>query len=236
MSISNEYLLGHLDEYGIRRGGRRKWSRPQAMLWADNAGVSSEFGYIPNGAEGQEFIILTDHNRADIQRPKTRIENRSRMINGTSRSYWTADKTGLTTSWTNLPSRMASSVVGFDEFGNTLTNVGATVYTVDNGAAAQQIKEWYESHVGAFYVYLSYDTGTAIQYLRDDNGNLIDGSGAITYNEATAVKLTPANDLDSFFKYTEVKRMYFSSFDYTTTKRGTSTYDMINISIGMEEA
>lgn len=224
VSISNEYMQN-----------RKKWSRPQAMLWADNAGVSSEFGYIPNGVEGQEFIILTDHNRADVQRVQTRIENRSRMINATSRSYWVADKVGVSTSWTNLPSRMASSVVGFDEFGHILTNVGATVYTVDNAAAAQQIKEWYDFHNGSFYVYLSYDIGTAIQYLRDDDSNLIDSGGSITYDINAAVKLAPANDLDSFYKYTEVRRMYFSSFDYTTTKRGVATYDMINITLALDE-
>lgn len=224
MSISNEYMQN-----------RKKWSRPQAMLWADNAGVSSEFGYVPSGEEGLDFIILTDHNRGDIQRNSSRIENRSRMINATSRSYWTADKISLTTSWNNLPSRMASSVVGFDIYGNLLTNVGATVYTVDNAAAGQQIKEWYESHKGSFYVYLSYDTGTAVQYLRDDSGNLIDSGGNITYDATAAVKLNVANDLDAFYKYTEVKRMYFTSFDTTTTRRGNSTYDMINISIALEE-
>lgn len=214
---------------------RKKWSRPQAMIWADNPGVSSEFGHIPTGEEGLDFIILTDHNRADIQRTNIRIENRSRMINGTSRSYWTADKIGIATSWNNLPSRMASSVVGFDIYGNMLTNVGATVYTVDNAAAAQQIKEWHESHNGSFYVYLSYDTGTAVQYLRDDSGNLIDSGGNITYDVTAAVKLNVANDLDSFYKYTEVKRMYFTSFDLTTTRRGNSTYDMVNVSVALEE-
>ncbi|NBP55209.1 hypothetical protein EBU71_01485 [bacterium] len=86
--------------------GRRKYQRPQAMLWSDNSGTLVDGVYIPNGLEiGQDpgsetdeslynqFLILSDDNRQEIDFRPIRIEKRERMINGRMRSYHIAEIT-----------------------------------------------------------------------------------------------------------------------------------------------
>lgn len=135
--------------------GRRYYPKPQAMIWAD-AYVSSSGFYIPNGTEYTDFIILSDHNRSEIQIGNERIENRKRMINGTMRSYVVADKKRYSVSWEFLPSRSYDSVPAFDSSGN-ITNPNLTMHTADSGAGGWDIKYWYENHQGPFYMLLSYD-------------------------------------------------------------------------------
>jgi hypothetical protein len=110
---------------------RKKYGRPQAMLWANNPGTAQGGLYIPSGFEvGQtrpvdaleedlvnEFLVLSDDNRSSLQFNSLRIEKRERMINGRMRSYHVADKLELSTSWTMLPSRSFSSFPGFNESG-----------------------------------------------------------------------------------------------------------------------
>ena len=110
--------------------GRRKYQRPQAMLWANNPGVSSGGLYLPNGYEiGQEpldpedqdqineFMVLSDDNRSPLQFETLRIEKRERMINGRMRSYHVADKLTLSTSWDMLPSRSFKTKPNFNASG-----------------------------------------------------------------------------------------------------------------------
>ena len=143
--------------------GRRKYlkgaTRPQAILFSDNAGTLSEGKYVPIGDEGSDFIILTDGNRGEISMSQQRIESRQRMINGNMRSYWTADKLNMSTSWSRIPSRAYSTYVTFDPNNGEIDNNPDTysMYTVDGGAGGVDILEWYESHPGPFYVFLSYD-------------------------------------------------------------------------------
>lgn len=60
--------------------GRKKYARPQAMLWSENSGTLINGLYIPNGLEigsdpGAEsdpnkidqFLILSDDNRSQIE-------------------------------------------------------------------------------------------------------------------------------------------------------------------------
>lgn len=107
--------------------GRKKYQRPQAMLWANNPGTSSGGLYIPNGFEvGQtpaesenqnllnEFMVLSDDNRSPLQFDTLRIEKRERMINGRMRSYHVADKLTLSTSWDMLPSRSFKTKPNFN--------------------------------------------------------------------------------------------------------------------------
>jgi hypothetical protein len=110
--------------------GRKKYQRPQAMLWANNPGRTVGGLYIPNGYEvGQEpldpedqnqlneFMVLSDDNRGPLQFDTQRIEKRERMINGRMRSYHVADKLILSTSWTMLPSRSFTTKPNFNESG-----------------------------------------------------------------------------------------------------------------------
>jgi hypothetical protein len=98
--------------------GRRRYQRPQAILWSENAGTLQDGLYVPTGyeigadaPEGadaallDQFMILSDDNRGELQFNPTRIEQRQRTINGRMRSYHIADKLTMSLSWNNLPSR-----------------------------------------------------------------------------------------------------------------------------------
>ncbi len=212
--------------------GRKKYSRPQAMLWAANPGslqvvnpdtTEEEYFYIPNGYEVNsnetgltdpllldQFIILSDDNRGPIDFKTTRIEKRERMINGRMRSYHTADKMTITVSWDMLPSR---SFADYPEFNQT---TGAPVlsgndaqFTTDGGAGGVEILDWYEKHPEPFWVYLAYDKYNVY------------GSSPSAYKQLG--------------KYNQVINMYVSDFSYTVAKRGSTNHDFWNISVTLEE-
>ena len=135
---------------------RKKWLRPQAMLFSDNPGTLEGGFYIPTGEEFEDFIILSDHNRGEMSISKERIETRQRMVNGTMRSYHIADKNSIAVSWTRLPSRAFSESPEISSAG-LITNINAEQHTVDNGAGGADLLEWYNMHPGPFWVFLSYD-------------------------------------------------------------------------------
>jgi hypothetical protein len=188
---------------------RKRWARPEALLFADNSGTLSDGIWIPTGEEGTNFIIVSDHNRQPLSLTQTRIEDRKRMVNGTMRSYHTADKLTLSTSWNRLPSRSNSEAVAYDENTGLPITTGYTEYTADGGAGGVDLLSWYEDNPGAFWVYLSYDKFRI-------NG---------TENYST----------ERLQSYTQVLQMYFASFDYTVEKRGGSNYDMWNVTLSLEE-
>lgn len=219
-------------------GGRKQYQRPQAMLWSDTPGVLSNGVYVPSGYEvyqdltipptdlDDSFIILSDHNRAAIDISTQRIEQRKRMINGTMRSYHTADKLTLSTSWSLIPSRGFSFRADFDpETGiapaqRTINSVLTDVvkYTVDGGAGGAEMLKWYQDHKGPFWVFLSYDK--YINFGIDDDAHL------------------------HLAQYSQIVQMYITSFDYNVVKRGGpgispgsnfGGYDMWNVSVTLEE-
>ena len=205
---------------------RRKYSRPQAMLWANNPGSAVNGFYIPSGFEvGQtkptnaaeqdllnEFLILSDDNRAPLQFNSLRIEKKERMINGRMRSYHIADKLDLSTSWNRLPSRSFASSPDFDEFGRPEDSalIGEQ-YTTDGGAGGVDVLDWYNSYKGSFFVYLAYDKYT--KFSSED-----------------------PNRYSKLGQYNEILEMYISSLTYSVEKRGGSNYDFWNISVSLEEA
>lgn len=195
--------------------GRRKYSRPQAMLWSDNAGTITGGVRIPNGLEKEDYIILSDHNRAEISMSKQRIETRQRMVNGTMRSYHTADKLSISCSWSRLPSRSYSRNVNFDASGNPVMSGSDQEYTVDGGAGGVELLDWYENHTGPFYVYLAYD-----KY----NNNSFKVAGQITDESFNYLSI-----------YNDVRLMYFSSFEYTIEKRGGTNFDFWTVNVSLEE-
>lgn len=197
---------------------RIKWQRPQALLFSDNPGTLVDITelnksiYVPDGQEGQNFVILSDHNREPLSLSKQRLETRNRMVNGTMRSYHTADKINISTSWSRLPSRSYSSVPEYDDgkFIKRPDPQGPPVeeYTADGGAGGADLLSWYEDHTGPFWVFMSYD-----KFGKDDLN-----------------------------RYTQVIRMFFSAFDYEIEKRGqswsngnASGFDMWNISLSLEQ-
>ena len=205
--------------------GRRRYQRPQAILWSENAGTLQDGLYVPTGyeigadaPEGadaallDQFMILSDDNRGELQFSPTRIEQRQRTINGRMRSYHIADKLTMSLSWNNLPSR------GFYLPPDFNVTTGASPYkrvaneehTSDGGAGGVEILDWYNSHQDSFWVYLAYDKYT--NFSEDD-----------------------ANRYKKLGQYNQIIEMYISDFSYSVEKRGGSNYDFWNISVTLEE-
>lgn len=88
---------------------------------------------------------ITDHNRAPLQTTVDRIETKTRMANGTMRSYWIADKRKWTTSWDMLP--------------------GITVGTVDGFWGADAMESFFNTNYGQpFTLTLTLSTGESQAY------------------------------------------------------------------------
>lgn len=200
---------------------RRKYARPQAVMFADQSPTSVVSGgktfYIPQGYEVGEsannlddFLILSDHNRQSLDFTPIRIENRQRTVNGRMRSYFVADKMSLSVSWNLIPSRAFNRDPNFSNSGIAdNADKGLSQYTVDGGAGGLDILEWYENHTGSFWVFLAYDK----------------------HNNFAADSYEYAH----LAQYNEVIEMFVSDFSYSVQKRGGSNYDFWNISIKLEE-
>jgi hypothetical protein len=192
-----------------RWGVSSTFRRPQAIAWSNNFGTLDEGTVIPEGVEGEDFIILSDHNRSGITVNKQRIENRKRLINASMRSYHVADKRVYSVSWDNLPSRSYNLDPAYGEDGKPTAN-GLTSYTVDGGSGGVELLNWYENHPGPFYMFLAYDK----------------------YNEFSA----SANlEYTYLKKYNEIVEVYFSDFTYDVVRRGINTHDFWNITVSLEE-
>jgi hypothetical protein len=205
--------------------GRRKYQRPQAMLWSENSGTLVNGIYVPNGYEvgsttGSEtdestfnqFLILSDDNRQPIDFKPTRIEKRERMINGRMRSYHVADKLTISTSWSMLPSRSFALAPEFNPSNGKplVKEKNSLEYTSDGGAGGVELLDWYENHQGSFWVYLAYDKYS--NFGKDDT------------------------DYGHLGQYNQLVEMFFSDFSYSVQKRGGSNHDFWNISVTLEEA
>jgi hypothetical protein len=196
--------------------GRKKYSRPQAMLWSDNVGNIDESKMrFPEGKEKKNFIICSDHNRGEMSISQQRIESRQRMINGTMRSYHIADKISLSVSWGRLPSRSFSRNVIFDSTGKSVMSATDQEHTVDGGAGGVELLDWYENHSGPFYVYLGYDKF---------NSNSFKVANNVEDESFTHLGV-----------YNDVRMMYFSNFDYSIEKRGGTNFDFWTVNVSLEE-
>jgi hypothetical protein len=210
------------------------------MLWSDTPGTlvnidpldpAQGTAYVPSGIEAyanfvgltpeqtaDQFLILSDHNRGEINITNQRIEKKQRMINGTMRSFHIADKLSISTSWNMLPSRQAFIKANWDPDTGVAPIPTSDAYTADFGAGGAEMLKWYQDHTGPFWVFLSYD-----KYI-----NFGIGTGAHQHlNE-----------------YNQVVQMYISNFDYSVVKRGGPSsvpgnsnfgYDMWNINVTLEE-
>ena len=178
-----------------------------------NGTASAKYFYVPTGNEvydsvpGDNFLIISDHNRQSMDFKINRIEKRERMINGRMRSYHVADKLSLSTSWNKLPSRSFATDPAYNP-ATGITSIQQQNYcTVDGGAGGADLLKWYEDHQGPFWVYLSYDKP---QNFTTDRYNHLD-------------------------QYSEIVQMYISDFSYNVEKRGGSTYDFWNVNVTLEE-
>jgi hypothetical protein len=203
--------------------GRKRYQRPQAVLWSDNPGTLSEGLYVPNGYEVgtdvpaetdpdliDQFLILSDHNRGEITINSERLEQRQRTINGRMRSYHIADKLKFDWSWSMLPSRAFYQNAEFDPatgispYQNIIQE-----FTSDGGAGGVEILDWYENHKGPFWMYLAYDK---YSNFGDDN----EAFGHLA-------------------QYNQIVQVYFADFNYSIVKRGGNNFDLWNISVTLEE-
>lgn len=188
---------------------RKKWGRPQAIILSNNSnGIINGVPQI-EGIEGEDFIILSDHNRSEISITPNRIENRKRMVNGHLRSYHIADKIGLSVSWSLLPSRAYSDSAQFDANGKLISGA-LTQFTADGGAGGEDLLRWYKNNTGSFYMFLAYDNPSA-------------------FSSASAYAI------ENLALYSDVLEVFFTAFDYKIMQRGQSNHDLWNISTSFEE-
>lgn len=201
--------------------GRRRYNRPQAILWSNNPGTLSNGLYVPVGLEVgadteeddqtllDQFIVLSDHNRSEMQFSNQRIEQRQRTINGRMRSYHIADKLNMSVSWNMLPSRSYDGSAMYDtETGLSPDARSQNEYTADGGAGGVDLLDWYESHPGPFWMYLAYDKHSNFE-------------GEDKYEKLN--------------QYNQIVQVYFSDFSYSVVKRGGTNHDLWNISVNLEE-
>ena len=204
--------------------GRKRYQRPQSILWSENAGTLSNGLYVPTGQEIgansslttdgiNQFLILSDHNREDMSFNSERIEKRERTINGRMRSYHIADKLTMNVSWNNLPSRAYSDKADFASTGLSPNKGTSSEFTADGGAGGVEVLDWYENHQGPFWMYLAYD-----KYINFP----VDGE-------------TTDASFGHLGKYNQIVEVYFSDFNYSVVKRGGTNHDLWNISVSLEE-
>lgn len=206
--------------------GRKRYQRPQGILWSEDPGTLENGLYVPTGFEvGAEltgeisqplvdqFLILSDHNRGEMQFNTTRIEQRQRTINGSMRSYHIADKLNMSVSWTNLPSRSHSGDPSFNTSGITDLTGPSHEFTSDGGAGGSELLDWYDNHKGSFFMFLAYDKYSNFPV----NGVITDAS------------------YHNLGKYNQVVQVFISDFSYSVVKRGGNNHDLWNVSVTMEE-
>jgi hypothetical protein len=204
--------------------GRRRYQRPQALLWSENPGTLEGGVYVPTGFEIgsdapeetpenllDQFLILSDDNRGELQFNPTRIEQRQRTINGRMRSYHIADKLTMSLSWNNLPSRAFHLPADFNPTtgASPYKNINNQEHTSDGGAGGVEILDWYENHKGPFWMYLAYDKYSNF------------GKDSAAYGHLS--------------QYNQIMEVYFSDFNYSVVKRGGNNFDFWNISVTLEE-
>ena len=185
---------------------RKKWARPQAVIFSNNSGGILDGVPQISGTEREDFIILSDHNRSDIAFSTNRLESRKRMVNGHMRSYHIADKMNISFSYNLLPSRSFDGNPEFDANGLPTVS-GLSEYTADGGAGGAELLDWYSANPGSFYMFISYD--------KPQNFSL--------------------GIYDSLDKYSDVLEVFVSDFSYNVVKRGGTNHDLWDISISLEE-
>lgn len=167
----------------------KTWLRPSLMIFSSKQPISANNGQTWD-FQGGQVLYLTDDNRSPLQVDPLRIETKRRMIDGTMRSVYVADKNVFSTSWRNIPSRSRDSWSGatreyISEYERRKSSV-SSLY-----GAGIDIKNWYEQYNGDFWVLLVYDT----------NDTVLAGANVEVHNvffesfDYTVSKRGPYNDL-----------------------------------------
>jgi hypothetical protein len=243
--------------------GRKKYQRPQAMLWANNPGINSGGVYIPNGYEvGQallspedqdqlnEFLVLSDDNRAPLQFETLRIEKRERMINGRMRSYHITDKLTLSTSWTMLPSRSFKTKPNFNASGIPDFNNDGTPeeegYEYGRRSPESELNPGQTNPLDTTFAQLPNTTIYSDQFTSDGGAGgveLLEWYSThqdsfwvyLSYDKYTNFSEEDENKYNRLSQYNEIIEMYITNFSYSVEKRGGLNHDLWNISVSLEE-
>jgi hypothetical protein len=242
--------------------GRKKWSRPQAMVWCDEApAVDIDGNFIPVGYEiGSDiadisganlqpsFIILSDHNRSQIAMTNERIEQRQRMANGTMRSFFIADKLSIDTSWSMLPSRSFKNYPNFnnedtDPSSSIDTSGKANLLVVNKSVDRDNDSETPNTSVNISAYGSLYETDQ--QYTADGGAG---GGEMLDWYENHTGPFWVLLSYDKYAnfgsdnvarqklgKYSQAIQMYISNFNYSIVKRGGNNFDMWDVSVTLEE-
>lgn len=203
---------------------RKRYGRPQALLFSNNPGTVSNGVYVPDGTEmslvdgvgfDYDFMVLTDNNRKELNLSVDRIQQRKRMVNGRSRAVHVADKLKLSTSWDMVPSRAFANAAAADAFYQDTgeedydTVNTASRYTTDGGAGGADMLRWYKDNPGNFWVFMAYDNFHNFE-----------------------VEVNPHTWMTG---YNERVEMYITDFSYDIVKRS-ALFDFWNVSLTLEEA
>jgi hypothetical protein len=197
--------------------GRKQYTRPQAMLWSNNAGTLQNGLYVPQGYEvgtdlttltnpllTNEFIVLSDDNRSPIDFKIQRMEKRERMINGRMRSYHIADKLQISTSWDMLPSRAFYRNPDFKPevtITNVVANGSKITYTGKNYFAVGDTVSVVGTNITGFNVtnaVVTDATSTSFAVASTATGSYL--SGGIAFDAKTGK--SPYSALDQGTMYT----------------------------------
>jgi hypothetical protein len=135
----------------------KKYLRPSMIIFCEDEPVAGTGGNAGKWELGANYLYITDDGRSDLSVSTERIEYRQRMINGRMRKYHVADKKSFSTSWADLPSRKTRAGSISDGRSNTITS--------DAFAAGNDIKDWYETYTGDFWVILVFDNDDAASNL-----------------------------------------------------------------------
>lgn len=134
------------------------WKTNPIMEWSDNEGLS--------------WNLVTDHGRSPLDVSFERIEQKTRMYDGTLRRYVVAKKRSWTMSWENLPSEDVSLLAG--------------------GRPGAWMEQFHKTHDGDFLV--RFRNGNAIDAVpSSENSEVV--RVMIGEFSKEVVKRTPAFDL-----------------------------------------
>lgn len=128
----------------------KKWLRPSLIILCENEPIAGTGGDAGKWDLGSNYLYLTDDGREPVSVDPQRIEYKQRMLNGRMRSYYVADKRTFSTSWRDLPSRSEDASQKYiSEYQRRTSTI--------KYAAGQELKKWYETYTGSFWMLLIYD-------------------------------------------------------------------------------
>lgn len=134
----------------------KKWIKPALIILCEDEPLLGTGGNAGKWDLGTNYIYLTDDNRGPVAVTPQRIETKQRMLNGRMRSHFVTDKKSFSTSWDNLPSRSAEGSGEDDRKYISEYEKRTSGFSIKY-AAGQDIKDWYETYTGDFWMMLVYD-------------------------------------------------------------------------------